>query len=60
MRGSLSFQRTAAVTAIVSGPLAYSNMILGMMAVDFNFEVFETCGSRSTREHAGLRCSGGA
>ncbi len=41
MRGSLSFQRTAAVTAIVSGPLAYSNMILGMMAVDFNFEVFE-------------------
>ncbi len=40
MENLRSFQRLAAVTAILSAPLAYANMITGMMAVNYNFEIF--------------------
>lgn len=40
MDSTRSFQRLAAVAAIISAPLAIGNMATGMMAVDYDFDVF--------------------
>lgn len=40
MNDNRSFQSLAAICAIISGPLAIISIVLGLKAVDFNFEVF--------------------
>ncbi len=40
MNNNRSFQSLAAMCAIISGPLAIISIVLGLKAVDFNFEVF--------------------
>ena len=40
MDNEQSFQRLAAVTAIISAPLAFATLVLGSVAVDFNYEAF--------------------
>jgi hypothetical protein len=41
MNNERSFQRLAAVTAIISAPLAFASLVVPMAAVDFNMAAFE-------------------
>lgn len=40
MNNDNSFKRLAAISAIISAPLAIGSLVLGLIPVDFNFEVF--------------------
>jgi hypothetical protein len=40
MNNEHSFQRLAAVAAIISAPLAFGSLVLSLAPVDFDFEVF--------------------
>ena len=58
MNNERSFQRLAAVTAIISAPLAFASVVAPLAAVDFNMEAFDDMSLMLSTGSSGARLLG--